>query len=102
MIKITKILKKAVHRNGVAGAPFTVVLFEDETEGEKSTKIAILFREKGHVAVFDKKLLAQGIIEFGKNSWRGDRYEDALRKLNVGELDEIHAIKAKRRRSSNW
>lgn len=31
-----------------------------------------------HVAVFDKELLAQGIIAFGANSFRGDNFSEFL------------------------
>ncbi len=66
------------HRNGIDGAPFAVVLFEDQgTEG--SRKVAILFDEPHHCAVLDVDKLAQGDIAFGSNSWRGDRFEQSLR-----------------------
>jgi hypothetical protein len=67
------------HRNGVCGAPFTVVLFED-AGAEGSRKVAILFEQNGHCAVFDVDKLAQGDIAFGSNSWRGDHFEQSLRK----------------------
>jgi hypothetical protein len=35
--------------------------------------------------VFDLELLAQGVIEFGENSWRGDHFADELDKL----LEEV-------------
>ena len=38
------------HRNGVAGAPFHVALFRDESEGNM---LGIVFEEKHHVAVFN-------------------------------------------------
>lgn len=65
----------AYHRNGVAGAPFHVVLFRD-AEGRK---LAVVFGEIGHVAVLDLDLTAAGEIRFGFNSFRGDLYEPALR-----------------------
>ena len=59
------------HRNGICGAPFAVVLFEDPgTEG--SRKVAILFEEPHHCAVLDVDKLAARDIAFGSNSWRGD------------------------------
>lgn len=64
----------AHHRNGVAGAPFHVVLFRD-AEGRK---LAVVFGEIGHVAVLDLDLTAGGEIRFGFNSFRGDLYEPAL------------------------
>ena len=73
------IIDFAHHRNGICGAPFAVVLFED-TGPERSRKIAILFEQDTHCAVLDVDKLAQGDIAFGSNSWRGDRYEQSLRK----------------------
>jgi hypothetical protein len=67
------------HRNGIAGAPFAVVLFEDQGT-ECSRKVAILFEPEGHCAVLDVNKLAEGDIAFGSNSWRGDSFEQSLRK----------------------
>ena len=65
------------HRNGVAGAPFHVLVFQDPDEGRM---LGIVFQEQYHVAVFNLEKLAQGNIAFGGNSWQGDRYEPHLRK----------------------
>lgn len=70
------------HRNGVAGEGFHVVTFLDPNEGTPDRPLAmvgVVFETAGQVAVFDRALLGQGIIEFGRNSWRGDVYEAALR-----------------------
>jgi hypothetical protein len=67
------------HRNGIDGAPFAVVLFEDAGP-EGSRKVAILFEEPHHCAVLDMDKLATGDIAFGSNSWRGDCFEQSLRK----------------------
>jgi len=72
------ILDIAHHRNGICGAPFTAVLFE-ETGPEASRKVGILFDEPYHCAVLDVSKLAAGDIAFGSNSWRGDHYETHLR-----------------------
>lgn len=73
-----KIIDIASHRNGICGAPFHVVLFDDQgTEG--SRKVAVLFDEPYHCAVFDVAKLAAGDIAFGSNSFRGDHYEPHLR-----------------------
>lgn len=64
------------HRNGIAGAPFNVLLFRDPDEGRM---VGIVFDQEYHVAVFNLDKLAQGDIAFGSNSWRGDRYEPHLR-----------------------
>jgi len=73
-----KIIEIAHHRNGVGGAPFHVVLFEDDGE-EGSRKVAIVFDEPGSCAVLDVAKLTRAEIRFGKNSWRGDVYEHELR-----------------------
>lgn len=67
----------ASHRNGISGATFFVILFEDAEEGKM---LGIVFREKYHVAVLHRDKLAACIIAFGQNSWRGDQYEPALRR----------------------
>ena len=74
-----KIINFATHRNGITGAPFVVVLFEDRGE-EGSRKVAILFDAPYHCAVLDVKKLSKGDITFGSNSWRGDTFEKSLRK----------------------
>ncbi|MBY0460511.1 MAG: hypothetical protein K2V38_24615 [Gemmataceae bacterium] len=66
----------ACHRNGVCGAPFHAVRFRDPETGPM---IGVVFDAPHHVAVFQLDRLAQGVIAFGENSWRGDRYEPALR-----------------------
>ena len=68
----------AHHRNGIAGAPFHVVLFTDGGENG-GRKLAVVFAAKHHVAVFDVAKLAAGDIAFGSNSWRGDQFERMLR-----------------------
>ncbi len=68
----------AFHRNGIGGAPFHAVLFDDSGD-EGSRKIAVVFDAPHHVAVLDVAKLAAGDIGFGSNSWRGDRYEPSLR-----------------------
>jgi hypothetical protein len=77
----------AHHRNGICGAPFDVVLFEDQGR-ETSRKVAVLFTEPHHCAVLDVAKLAAGDIAFGSNSWRGDEYEPTLRRLLPSNFDE--------------
>jgi len=74
-----KILATDRHRNGVAGAPFDVVLFK--VAREQGRKVAILFDAPDHCAVLDVTMLAASEIAFGVNSWRGDEYEPELRRL---------------------
>jgi hypothetical protein len=67
------------HRNGVGGAPFHVVLFQDSGE-LGSRKVAIVFDTEWHTAILDVTKLASGDVAFGSNSWRGDHYEPLLRR----------------------
>ena len=75
-LKITAI---AHHRNGICGAPFGVLLFEDKGP-EGSRKLGILFDDPGCCAILDVDKLAAADIAFGSNCWRGDQYEPHLRK----------------------
>ena len=77
-MRIHHILDISFHRNGICGAPFHVVLFDDIGD-EASRKVGIVFDEPNHVAVLDVAKLADGNIIFGQNSWRGDNYEPELR-----------------------
>ena len=74
-----RIIDTAYHRNGMCCAPFYVVLFHD-SDDEDTQKVAILFDEPYHCAVLDVTKRARGSIAFGLNSYRGDRFEPALRK----------------------
>lgn len=77
-MKIHRIIDIDYHRNGICGAPFHVILFEDKGE-EASRKVGIVFDSPYHVAVLDVAKLAEGTITFGHNSWRGDVFEPELR-----------------------
>lgn len=74
---IKQVLQVAHHRNGIAGAPFYVVRFT--AAEDKRPMVGIVFEEPANVAVLDTALLAQGVITFGDNSWRGDQYAPELR-----------------------
>jgi hypothetical protein len=75
------------HRNGVAGAPFHVLLFRDPDEGRM---LGVVFQQQFHVAVFNLDQLALGNITFGLNSWRGDQYEPHLRKaITANEAESL-------------
>src|SRR5262249_35138852 len=74
-----KIIAINHHRNGISGAPFDVVLFDDQGP-EGSRKVAIVFDQEYHCAVLDVAKLAAGDIAFASNSWRGDAFEQSLRK----------------------
>lgn len=67
------------HRNGISGAPFHVVLFDDVGD-ENTCKVAVLFEAAHHCAVLDVAKLAANNIAFGFNSYRGDLFEETLRK----------------------
>lgn len=80
-----KVLKLNYHRNGICGTPFYVAIVK---EGE-SRKVIIrpsdcVNNDKsfGSVGCFvlDIDELNKNIIEFGKNSWRGDQYADLMDK----------------------
>jgi hypothetical protein len=100
-MKLT-IIDIAQHRNGIGGAPFATVLFEDSGP-EGSRKIAILFEAEYHCAVLDVAKLAAGDIAFGSNSWRGDTYEALVRAETTARLGtetlslDIHDLLRERR-----
>jgi hypothetical protein len=77
-MKIQSIVAIEYHRNGISGAPFHVMVFQDHGE-ESSRKVGIVFDSPYHVAVLDIAKLADGNIAFGSNSWRGDVFEPELR-----------------------
>lgn len=67
------------HRNGVGGAGFYAVIFDDAEQGRM---VASLFDEPGHCAVYKLGELVRTNIAFAQgNSWRGDQYEAALRPI---------------------
>jgi hypothetical protein len=102
----------ARHRNGVCGTGFYAVRFWDKEE--KRQFVATVFgynpacyRDEDtpdqfdddlyadpHVAVLDADL-AHATVEFGVNSWRGDRYADdlflAIDKHSAAERERIYA-----------
>lgn len=75
----------AYHRNGVMGNGFYVIKFRQD----RQNMLAVVFGEMGNVAVFDLDLLGKGNITFGENSWRGDNFEDWLRKEIANYEDEL-------------
>jgi len=62
-----KIIETAHHRNGISGAPFDVVLFDDRCNDGRRM-MAIVFEADSHCAVLDVAKLAAGDIAFGSNS----------------------------------
>lgn len=84
------IIEASYHRNGVGGIGFYAILFNDlEAESEnQNPMIASLFdgdvegQLSGFCAVYSvPELKAENIAFAQGNSWRGDRYESALRPL---------------------
>ncbi len=74
------------HRNGVSGTPFHVVLFDCADQGEVQHLVGVVFpnntkedKNFPRTAVFDTEKLAAGEIGFGRNSFRGDRFDADLR-----------------------
>jgi hypothetical protein len=77
-LKNLQIIDADYHRNGVAGQPFKVALVDDPNNGD--TKLVIMFEEQYYTAVLSlDKLIQDEDISFGSNSFRGDKYDDALR-----------------------
>ncbi len=90
-MRIHRIIDIDYHRNGICGAPFHVILFEDKGE-EASRKVGIVFDSAYHVAVLDVDKLADGNITFGHNSWRGDVFELELRAAITDRNRQIEAF----------
>lgn len=90
-MRINRIIDIDFHRNGISGAPFHVILFEDKGD-EASRKVSIVFQSPQHVAVLDVSKLAEGNIAFGQNSWRGDVFELELRAAITEREHQIEAF----------
>ena len=90
-MKIHRIIDIDFHRNGISGAPFHVVLFDDKGP-EASRKVGIVFDSPHHIAVLDVAKLAEGNITFGQNSWRGDVFELELRAAVTERHRHIEAL----------
>ena len=75
------------HRNGISGEPFYAINFDEKEFGNMIAIVFPKYNEKKDqyenefnpkVAVFQSKLLGQGNINFGENSFRGDNFSDEL------------------------
>jgi hypothetical protein len=79
------------HRNGIGGNGFHVALFTYKDDGRARKMLAVLFDDPNSVAVFDRELLAQGIIgmfEGSGNAFRGaDYFGPHLRPLIESEMN---------------
>ena len=85
-----KVLDVDYHRNGICGNGFNVITFITRFSDEGEHKmVGVIFNDKGSCAVLDVDLLSQGDIKFGSNSWRGDHFEDILRKAIVEYEDSF-------------
>ncbi|MCY2985007.1 MAG: hypothetical protein NTY15_15390 [Planctomycetota bacterium] len=87
----TQLLKNIVnlahHRNGICGAPFYAVLFNDS----ESYKLGIVFDSPYHVAILDFDRLVLSNITFGENSYRGDLYEAPLRAAIAERMQHLES-----------
>lgn len=93
-----KIIEASFHRNGVCGAPFYAVLFEDRENEEEADRlmIASIFEEPFTCAVYSVARLQDKNIAFAMgNSWRGDEYEAELRPLLDAWITKKHGMEAK-------
>ncbi len=77
-----KVLESSFHRNGICGNGFHAVLFKHRVDGRKAEKfLAILFDEPGSCAVISLDRIERDGVGFARgNSWRGDHFEDELRR----------------------
>ena len=72
------------HINGICGEPFHVINFN---EGRSNMTAVVFSKYDGEkyisydnpkIAVFNTRLLGKRNINFGENSFRGDRYSEVL------------------------
>lgn len=63
------------HRNGIAGRPFYVAILKD---GKKRKVVIRADGDPTGIFVLDIDLLNAGVIEFGKNSFYGEDYSEAM------------------------
>lgn len=77
-----KVVAESHHRNGVAGEGFTVRIVEDmdNASGPRPARMVVITFDSDpmRTAVLEIDRLADGDIEFGSNSWRGDHYAWSL------------------------
>ena len=89
---IKKIKQIDRHRNGVHGAPFYAVLFEQKEE--RGLMLGIVFDEPAHCAVVAVDPLSTDVgVTFSQNSWRGDNYEPELRQA-ILEYEDSQLVKS--------
>lgn len=78
------------HRNGICGMPFTVVTFLWEGRSMVAVRFDDSTRLNPRIAVLDRGMLAEGNIQFGLNSWRGDEFahqiDQAIQEKNDAQV----------------
>jgi len=86
-----KVKKFDRHRNGISGQGFYVVIFDWNEPSEKLTNMsAFVFDEPGAIAITKNSELIKHNIEMGNgNSWRGDYFENVIRKFIKKEEKNI-------------
>lgn len=87
-----RILEVACHRNGWAGEPFYAIRFLDQ----RHLLLGLVFEQPSRVVVIDP-LQAAETVAAEVNSWRGDLYEETLRKA-VERFEDQRAIRSPRDR----
>jgi len=93
--EIMKIIKLAHHRNGICGDPFDVGIIKDNSDSGVTRNMLVIQFDENQLtgnncmtAVLDLDLLKDGVIEFGKNSHRGDHYHDKFKTLAAPLFDK--------------
>ena len=82
-----EIQEASFHRNGISGNGFYAIRFLWQPEGASAPEnfLATLFDEPGSCAVLSLDRIATMGVGFAHgNSWRGDHFEDELRKRVLG------------------
>lgn len=81
-----RILEVAWHRNGCCGESFYAMRFVDQG----TSLLALVFEQPGRIVVIDPLKAAETVAP-GTNSWRGDRYEPALRRA-IAKFEDARTI----------
>ena len=80
------------HRNGITGHLFHPIIFTYHDGATERRMLGIVFDARGHCAVLDLDLAAQGDIRFTHNAWAGaEGFEDALRNA-IHEYDHAPSL----------
>jgi hypothetical protein len=90
-----RILEVAYHRNGCQGEPFHAIRFRDG----RQLFLGLVHEQPDRVVVIDP-LMAAETVASGINSWRGDLYEEALRKA-IAQFEDERTIRAPQNRRAS-